>query len=47
MDALDNILHRYTVSDPSANRDGKLLGASFILLKENGAKLWVIMTSES
>ena len=36
MDSLDDILRRYTVSDPSADADGKLLGASFIVLKDHG-----------
>lgn len=36
MEALDDILRDYTVSDCSTNTEGKLLGASFVVLKDNG-----------
>ncbi|KAH6685944.1 beta-lactamase/transpeptidase-like protein [Plectosphaerella plurivora] len=35
MKILDDILERYTVSDPSGDTDGKLLGASFIVLRNH------------
>jgi CubicO group peptidase (beta-lactamase class C family) len=36
MEALDDILERYSVTDPSLDTDGKLLGVSFVVLRNQG-----------